>query len=181
MNAWRSSACRRLAILRVPRRRKKIATMPPPGGPEGAFSGVPGMFDDSWVKVPVQPGGGEGLAKRKGEPARGRLKEAWSKAATRRTGTGYEAVWSGRVGKRPRSPYPPRGHDVNPAGVLRRSYELTLGGLRHCPPGWTEEIERFPDRGAEVSRRHSRWWKRAEWKMTRRPHPAEGPNDETDE
>ena len=79
---------------------------------------VPGIPDDSWVQVPVQPGEGEGLAKRKGELVRGRLKEAWSKTATRRTGIGYEAVWLGRVGKRLRSPYSPRGHDVNPAGVL---------------------------------------------------------------
>ena len=55
-------------------------TVPPARavGP-GALSCVPGMLDDSWVKVPVQPGGGEGLAKRKGGLVRERLKEAWSK------------------------------------------------------------------------------------------------------
>ena len=31
---------------------------------------------------PIQPDGGEGLAKHKGAPARWRLKEVWSKAAT---------------------------------------------------------------------------------------------------
>jgi len=37
----------------------------------------------SWgCKSPVQPDGGEALAKRKGGLARGRLKEAWSKVAT---------------------------------------------------------------------------------------------------
>ena len=33
-------------------------------------------------KSPVQSDGGEALAKRKGDLARGRLKEAWSKVAT---------------------------------------------------------------------------------------------------
>ena len=37
----------------------------------------------SWgCKSPVQPDGGEALAKRKGGTARDRLKEAWSKVAT---------------------------------------------------------------------------------------------------
>ena len=57
------------------------------------------------------------LAKRKGVTVRRGLKEAWSKAATRRTGTGYEAAWTGRVSKRSRSPYPSRVQAVNPAGV----------------------------------------------------------------
>ena len=38
------------------------------------------------------------LAKGKGVVARRGLKEAWSKAATRWTRTGYEAVTLGRVG-----------------------------------------------------------------------------------
>jgi hypothetical protein len=37
------------------------------------------------------------LAKRKGVAARRGLKEAWSKAATRRTATGYEAAQVGRA------------------------------------------------------------------------------------
>ena len=47
-----------------------------------APSCVPGMFGSLWVEVPVQPGGGEGLAKRKGSIVRCCLKEAWSKVAT---------------------------------------------------------------------------------------------------
>ena len=43
---------------------------------------VPGMFSNLWVKVPIQPDGGEGLAKRKGIVVRRCLKEAWSKTAT---------------------------------------------------------------------------------------------------
>lgn len=38
------------------------------------------------------------LAKRKGNTVRWRLKEAWSEAGTRRTGTGCEAVLVGRAG-----------------------------------------------------------------------------------
>jgi len=38
------------------------------------------------------------LAKRKGDTVRWRLKEAWSEAVIRRTGTGYEAVLIGRAG-----------------------------------------------------------------------------------
>ncbi len=64
------------------------------------------------------------LAKGKGVAARRGLKEAWSKAATRWTRTGYEAVTLGRVGTRRRSPYPPSGVAVNPAGVRRRRASL---------------------------------------------------------
>jgi len=46
----------------------------------------------------AQPDDGEGLAKRKGVVARRGLKEAWSKAATRWTKTGYEAYPAGRAG-----------------------------------------------------------------------------------
>src|SRR5208283_2789773 len=72
----------------------------------------------SWgCKSPVQPDGGEALAKRKGGTARDRLKEARSKVATRRTDIGYEAVLVGRAGRRPQSPYPSRARTVNPAGA----------------------------------------------------------------
>jgi len=45
------------------------------------FSRVPSMFDSLGVEVPVQPDGGEGLAKHKGVIARWRLKAVWSKTA----------------------------------------------------------------------------------------------------
>src|SRR4029077_8583268 len=67
-------------------------------------------------KSPVQPDGGEALAKRKGRTARNCLKEAWSKVATRRTETGYEAALVGRAGRMSQSPYPSRARTVNPAG-----------------------------------------------------------------
>jgi len=51
--------------------------------PAKAFACVPNMFDSLGVKVPVQPGGGEGLEKRKGVVARRGLKEAWIKSASR--------------------------------------------------------------------------------------------------
>lgn len=62
--------------------------------------------------------------KRKGGAVRWCLKEAWSEAVTRRTGTGYEAVLVGRAGTRLRSPYPSRAGAVNPAGVRRRRLSL---------------------------------------------------------
>jgi len=68
-------------------------------------------------KSSTQPDGGEGLAKRKGVAARRGPKEAWSKAATRRTGTGYEAVLAGRACHDTRSPFPSRASGVDPAGV----------------------------------------------------------------
>src|SRR4029077_5648144 len=50
--------------------------------PRERFSRVPGMFDSLGVEVPIQPDGGEGLAKHKGVIARWRLKAVWSKTAT---------------------------------------------------------------------------------------------------
>ena len=64
------------------------------------------------------------LAKRKGVVARRRLKEAWSKATTRRTETGYEAERSGRASGGSRSPLPSRGRTVDPAGVWRKRSNL---------------------------------------------------------
>src|ERR1700730_14469604 len=49
--------------------------------PRERFSRVPSMFDSLGVEVPVQPDGGEGLAKHKGVIARWRLKAVWSKTA----------------------------------------------------------------------------------------------------
>lgn len=57
------------------------------------------------------------LVKRKGTVVRRCLKEAWSKAAIRRTGTGYEAGIAGRVSRWSRSPHPSRAIAVNPAEV----------------------------------------------------------------
>ena len=45
------------------------------------------------------------------------LKEAWSKSASRRTETGYEAYRVGRRGNQPISPYPSRTRAVNLAVV----------------------------------------------------------------
>src|SRR5258707_13313403 len=48
-------------------------------------------------KSSSQPDGGEVIAKRKGLTARGGLKEAWSKDASRWTRTGFEAYGAGRA------------------------------------------------------------------------------------
>ena len=92
--------------------------------------------------------------KRKGGTARDRLKEAWSKVATRRTETGYEAALVGRAGRMSQSPYPSRARAVNPAGVRGRlrglPQEICIASL------WTEGVARRPDPDAEVSKGHSR-------------------------
>ena len=106
--------------------------------------------------------------KRKGRTARDCLKEAWSEIATRRTEIGYEAALVGRAGRQSQSPYPSRARAVNPAGVRGRLRDLpqeictvSLG---------TEGAARLPDRGAEVSKGHSRPLRR----LKARTAPDEG-------
>lgn len=75
-------------------------------------------------KSSAQPDGGEGQATRKGGTARCRLKEAIAKMRPDGQEPDNEAVASGRVGKRPRSPFPSSVAAVNPAGVHRRRPSL---------------------------------------------------------
>jgi len=75
-------------------------------------------------KSSAQPDGGEGQATRKGGTARCRLKEAIAKMRPDGQEPDNEAVASGRVGKRPRSPSPSSVAAVNPAGVHRRRPSL---------------------------------------------------------
>ena len=100
------------------------------------------------------------LAKRKGVAARRGLKEAWSKTATRRTETGYQAVQVGRADNVPRSPHPSRAWGVDPAGVRRRRSNLPREACAMSRTdvrrGGTEGAVRLPHRGAGVSRGHSR-------------------------
>src|SRR5659263_97784 len=109
-------------------------------------------------KSPGQPDGGEGLAKRKGVIARCRLKEAWSKTATRWTRTGYEASMAGRVSNVSRSPYPSKATAVNPAGVRRRRSGLPreVSGLVPLLQGGLTEPRGTANEAREVSRGHSR-------------------------
>ena len=67
-----------------------------------------------------------------------------------------------------------KGSGRRSGGCARKAVGLTPGGLR-CVPSGTEGTARFLDRGAGVSRRHSRWRKRAGPKAGW-THPAEGPN-----
>ena len=62
---------------------------------------------------------------------------------------------AGRAGNVSRSPYPSRARSVDPAVVHRRRLSLPR---EICPvsPRATEAAERPSDRGAEVSRGHSR-------------------------
>ena len=125
---------RQFAEARLPGERE---TAPP-------FRGVPSMIGSLRVEVPWlfrsrnnlgQPDGGEVVAKRKGVVARRGVKEAWSKGASRRTRTGYEAYGSGRVGQRRRSPNPSKVPDVNPAVVRRHMSNLhrQICGLSRTP------------------------------------------------
>ena len=56
---------------------------------------------------------------------RRRPKEVWSKAATRRTETGYEAALAGRACHFSRSPDPSRAKAVDPAEAAAKAIELT--------------------------------------------------------
>ncbi len=117
--------------------------------------------------------------KRKGVTARWGLKEAWIETATRRTETGYEAVSTGTSGRMTAKSFSIEGKAVDPAGVRRRrsnlpreictvstgrrnhrgfEYRVTgrVTGVALRPRERTEGAVRRPDRGAEVSKGHSR-------------------------
>jgi hypothetical protein len=117
--------------------------------------------------------------KRKGVTVRWGLKEAWSETATRRTGTGYEAAWTGTSGPMTAKSSSIEEKAVNPAGVRGRlsnlprevcavstrsrnhrgfEYRVTgrVTGVALRLRERTEVAVRRPDRGAEVSRGHSR-------------------------
>src|SRR6267378_4996796 len=96
----------------------KAGRRPPPEAARSVL--CVGHVRQFWgCKSPVQPDGGEALAKRKGRTARDCLKEAWSKVATRRTETGYEAALVGRAGRMSQSPYPSRARTAGNGPVLR--------------------------------------------------------------
>ena len=84
-------------------------------------------------KSPIQPDGGEGLAKHKGGTARWRLKAVQSKTATGRTEIGYQATLVGRAGHQSRSPESINGQSCRSGRCAGKAIELTWGGLRHVP------------------------------------------------
>ena len=117
--------------------------------------------------------------KRKGVTARWGLKEAWSETATRRTETGYEATLSGTSEPATAKSFSIERQVVDPAGARRRLSNLPqevctvstrsrnhrgfeyretgrVTGVALRPRERTEAAARRPDRGAEVSRGHSR-------------------------
>ena len=69
------------------------------------------------------------IAKRKGVTARERLKEAWSKRASRCTRTGSEAYGVGRAGKMIAKPISIKGTGCKFGGCVRKVVELTSGDL----------------------------------------------------
>ena len=91
---------------------------------------------DVWVERPpataalIQPDGGEVRAKRKGGTARDRLKEAWSKIATRRTETGYEAGHGRTSGQPVAKSISIKGQGCKSGGAARKAAGLTPGDLR---------------------------------------------------
>ena len=87
------------------------------------------MTRDQEVKVLCASRPRRALAKRKGVIVRWGPKEALSKVASRRTGTGYKAWWLGASGHEDAKLYRPKGHCVDPAVVRRRSRSLTWGDL----------------------------------------------------
>ena len=127
----------------------------------------------------TQPDGGEGLAKRKGGhrevASEGSVEQRREPMHKNRIG-GVRDRTSGREVAKSISV---KGPGRKSGGCAPKAVGLTPGGLRRCPRRGTEGTERNPERGAGVSRRHSRWWKRAgipEVSPHRRPErpPARG-------
>ncbi len=75
--------------------------------PAAVSFGAPSMARDLEVRVLCVSRPQRALAKRKGVTARGGLEEAWSKLASRRTGTGYKAWWLGASGPKTAKLYRP--------------------------------------------------------------------------
>jgi hypothetical protein len=66
-----------------------------------------------------------------------------------------KGVSAGRAGYLPRSPYPSKVRKRRSGGCAQKAAELTPGDLFRVASA-TEAVEGRPDRGAEVSREHSR-------------------------
>jgi len=75
------------------------------------------MARDLEVKVLCASRPRRALAKRKGVIERWGPEEAWSKAASRRTGIGYKAWWLRASGQKTAKLYRPKSHGVDPAAV----------------------------------------------------------------
>ena len=160
------------------RRPLRGAFIKPP--PEGAVADACRACPTAWrCESSTQPDGGEGLAKRKGGH-----REAASEGSVEQR---REPMHKNRIeGERDRTSerkvaksIPVKGHGRRSGGCAPKAVGLTPGDLRRCPDGGTEGTERNPERGAGVSRRHSRWRKRAgepEVSHHRRPErlPARG-------
>jgi hypothetical protein len=75
------------------------------------------------------------------------VEEAWSKLASRRTGTGYKAWWVRASGRETAKPWRPRSHCVDPAVVRERSRSLT-GEV--SPHARKDNAEKRSEKSAEV-------------------------------
>lgn len=122
------------------------------GEPSDAEKSAPSMARDLEVKVLCVSRSNRTLAKRKGVTARWGLEEARSKTASRRTGTGYKAMWLGVSGLLTAKLHRPKGHCVNPAAVRRKSRSLTWGDLALRLKGRRREAEREVSRGRSNQR-----------------------------
>ena len=156
---------------------ERQSSLPPP---QGAVADACRACPPVWrCKSSTQPDGGEGLAKRKG----GHREVASEGSVEQRR----EPMHKNRIeGERDRTSerkvaksVSVKGHGRRSGGCAPKAVGLTPGGLRRCPERGTEGTERDPERGAGVSRRHSRWRKRAgepEVSHHRRPErlPARG-------
>src|ERR1022692_4273719 len=86
--------------------------------------------------------------------ARRGLKEAWIKCASRWTKTGYKALAPDERATY-REVHIHQGAKRRFGGCAQKTAELTPGDLFRVASA-TEAVERWPDRGAEVSRGHIR-------------------------
>ena len=142
------------------RRPLRGAFIKPP--PQGAVADACRACPTAWrCESSTQPDGGEGLAKRKGG-----YREVASEGSVEQR---REPMHKNRIeGDRDRMSERKIAKSISVKGYGRRSggcapkaVGLTPGGLRRCPGDGTGGTERNPERGAGVSRGHSRWRQRA--------------------
>src|ERR1700746_3584761 len=103
----------------------------------------------------TQPDGGEGSVKRKVYRREARSERSVEQRCEPMNKNRIRGASAGRADNVSRSPSI-NGAKRRSGGCAPKVIELTPGDLLRVAPRATEEVERPPDRGAEVSRRHSR-------------------------
>ena len=142
------------------RRPLRGAFIKPP--PEGAVADACRACPTAWrCESSTQPDGGEGLAKRKGGhrevASEGSVEQRREPMHKNRIEGDRDRMSERKIAKS----ISVKGHGRRSGGCAPKAVGLTPGGLRRCPGDGTGGTERNPERGAGVSRGHSRWRQRA--------------------